>query len=238
MYHQLNGSDHSSAGMDAAVLSAFRLNPDTYLTDPPCSDDSSTEKWKSFSECFLLEDYKDDIHDLLYYTPGFKSLCEKLGTFCDRSLLLNLPWTVPEKVDEKQFWMRYFFKEAELLKEQEQRKRLLNAVQMNKVEDDDLFWSDEEDEDEKKNVSPKKQSDEPADVPPVADTSKEKDDPISTETKEESDGERKSEEEATESTSSFEVVSMPPESRKISKADDPSPTIKSEKSDEWGEDWE
>jgi hypothetical protein len=105
---------------------------------------------------------------------------------------------------------------------------------MNKVDDDDIVWSDDEDDEDEK---PDKSIDSIPTKPVLATdapTGKAKDEqPVKDEN--DTDG-GKSEEAATESTGSFEVVSMPPESRKPSSEKDPSP--KSEKSDGWGEDWE
>ncbi len=63
------------------MLSAFRLDPNTYLTDPTNPDATAAEKWQSFKDVFQLDDYKTDIYELLFLTPGCQGLFEKLGKF-------------------------------------------------------------------------------------------------------------------------------------------------------------
>ncbi len=126
---------------------------------------------------------------------------------------------MPEKVSETEFWMRYFYKESELLRTQEQRKRLLDSVQMTGVDEGDMAWSDEEEE--KETTQPEKSAEKQKEAQIVQEKA--------------SDEKQVTSEPIQSESSSFEIVSLPADSRKPS---DPSPTEKSEKSADWGEDWE
>ncbi|KAI9207998.1 uncharacterized protein BJ171DRAFT_492329 [Polychytrium aggregatum] len=121
----------------AAQLSSLRRDPQTYITNPhePISTGSPferdvAERFGKFQQSFDLAAQAEAISISLSQDPGQKQLMDEI---------------VPTKVSYDDFWLRYFWKIAELEREEETRRRLMSDVEAG---EEDFKWDSDEDEEE------------------------------------------------------------------------------------------
>lgn len=109
-----------------AQLYALHTSPELYLTT--AKDDSFVK----FKNDFKLDSKTEDIANLLKQNVELNKLSTKI---------------VPEKVSYEEFWTRYFFLYDKILKEEVNRKKLLNKENESKdTKAENLQWSDDEDD--------------------------------------------------------------------------------------------
>lgn len=90
-----------------AQLHVIHITPDSFTQDPEAS-----EGWQDFKKGFDIEKRTDGISADLERYPDLRSAMEKL---------------VPEQVEYKDFWMRYYFLRHVVALQEEKRKELLQG---------------------------------------------------------------------------------------------------------------
>ncbi|KAJ3326428.1 hypothetical protein HDU76_012932 [Blyttiomyces sp. JEL0837] len=128
----------------SAAIAAIRLDMETYLKDPALFIDSKVPSERDMAERFQEFQLQFDI----------SKVSAKIARIVDddkdfEKLLSRL---VPSQVSHEQFWQRYFFKVAEIDREEETRKRLMNDATL---ESEDFKWeSDDEDQTSDSKITP------------------------------------------------------------------------------------
>lgn len=111
-----------------AQLYALHTSPELYLTT------AEDESFGKFKDEFKLDSKTEDIANLLKQNVELNKLSTKI---------------VPEKVSYEEFWTRYFFLYDKILKEEVNRKKLLNKENESKdTKAENLQWSDDEEDNE------------------------------------------------------------------------------------------
>ncbi|KAJ1947815.1 BSD domain-containing protein 1 [Kickxella alabastrina] len=116
-----------------AQLAAIRESEDTYLVDP-----REMSEFKTFEEAFVMDQGMLQVAQLLAENPAMAGIHAKL---------------VGEKVEENEFWTRYFFRAWMVEQEEVRRKKLVEAAVAATAEDEFSWDAEEEDEDEEDSKS-------------------------------------------------------------------------------------
>ncbi|KAI8356630.1 AMMECR1 domain-containing protein [Choanephora cucurbitarum] len=115
----------SSATRKDALLAKMQDNPATYLEEPSAKD---TKVLDTFNSTFHIEEYTDEIAQLLNDYPNLREMMDRL---------------VPVQVSYPLFWQRYFYHAWNI--EQDEKKRQLIVQQPNE-DDADFKWDSDEDD--------------------------------------------------------------------------------------------
>ncbi|KAI8826616.1 uncharacterized protein EV422DRAFT_562677 [Fimicolochytrium jonesii] len=121
----------------SALVAALRTDITTFSADPAKSTDKQlASRFESYKQTFSLPNHESQITKVLEETAETKTYLDEL---------------VPADLSYPDFWLRYFFRVAEVDREEETRKQLLaNAAAAGDAgEADDFSWgSEDEDEEE------------------------------------------------------------------------------------------
>lgn len=119
----------------------MQANPDTYLKDP--ENEEETKVLKTFNDTFKIDEYTEEIAQLLNDNPELRDMMNTLGIpllFSNIHIYLCI---VPMQVSYPLFWQRYFY-QAWKIDQDEQKRQLI--VQSVKEEDENDFKWDSDDE--------------------------------------------------------------------------------------------
>lgn len=123
-----------SATRKEALIAKMQTNENTYLNDPEASiKDNEQEKkiLETFNSSFKIEEYTDEIAQLLNDYPSLREMMDKL---------------VPVQISYTLFWQRYFY-HAWKIEQDEQKRQLIVQHNHNEEEDEGDFKWDSDDED-------------------------------------------------------------------------------------------
>ncbi|KAI9363424.1 hypothetical protein DFJ73DRAFT_811166 [Zopfochytrium polystomum] len=119
----------------SASVAAARQDPATFLIDPlilspnaPPSAQERADRFSEFKDQFKMTEYSSQVARLLDEDKELERLMERI---------------VPSQVSPEDFWIRYFFKVAEVVREEETRKRLMQDASLM---EDEFKWDSDEDE--------------------------------------------------------------------------------------------
>ncbi|CCH45134.1 General transcription factor IIH subunit 1 [Wickerhamomyces ciferrii] len=114
-----------------AQLYALHTSPELFLTT------ANDQSFELFKKEFNLNSKTEDISKLLKQNNDLKKLSTTI---------------VPEKSTYEEFWTRYYYLFDKILKDETNRKKLLNKeVQPNDSKTKNLQWSDDEDDEDNEN---------------------------------------------------------------------------------------
>ncbi|KAI8647768.1 AMMECR1 domain-containing protein [Parasitella parasitica] len=136
-----------------ALLAKMQTNENTYLQEPELSKKGYDQEKKildTFNSSFNIEEYTDEIAQLLVDYPNLRNTMDRL---------------VPVQVSYTSFWQRYFYHAWKIDQDEQKRQIIVQGAHKEDEDEADFKWdSDEEDNATVKNETPNKV--------PEADTSK------------------------------------------------------------------
>ncbi|KAI8836582.1 hypothetical protein BC829DRAFT_52529 [Chytridium lagenaria] len=118
-----------------AAIAELRKNPSRFIEDlgklPPqgSADTDLARRFADYRKVFSVSNYSPSIARLLNDDEDFEKLHKRI---------------VPSQVTNDDFWLRYFFHVSEIERDEEARKRLLNAAPLNEEE---VAWESEDEPD-------------------------------------------------------------------------------------------
>jgi hypothetical protein len=110
----------------------IRTDERTFLDDPLMdTDEERRQRFTVFRDGFRASERAKETSDILQATPELRELMVAI---------------VPVQVTYDVFWLRYYFKESELLREEEKRRQLLRDATLATAqnEEDAFDWDDDE----------------------------------------------------------------------------------------------
>ncbi|OAC99722.1 hypothetical protein MUCCIDRAFT_156867 [Mucor lusitanicus CBS 277.49] len=136
-----------------ALIAKMQTNDNTYLQEPELSKKDYDQEKKildTFNSSFNIEEYTDEIAQLLNDYPNLRETMDRL---------------VPVQVSYTLFWQRYFYHAWKIDQDEQKRQLIVQGAQEEEDDEADFKWdSDDEDNTTVKNESTSKEAE--------ADTSK------------------------------------------------------------------
>ncbi|KAJ3105045.1 hypothetical protein HDU97_008653, partial [Phlyctochytrium planicorne] len=113
----------------AASLAEIRKSPSLLLENPSAGSEAAA-RFNEFRESFSISTFSSSIARLLNDDEDFEKLHKRV---------------VPSQVANEDFWLRYYFYVSEVEREEEARKRLMNAAPLNEEE---VAWESDDEQPE------------------------------------------------------------------------------------------